>query len=113
MNIQPPKKKTSEAHLQEHKRVYETEDSFDTFGRFLASELRSIPNLTNAHKIQRKLQRLLIDCMDELDASGSVTSVTKPQVETSVQKTDKNDKVTFFSFAILKQFKLFVHFSFK
>lgn len=97
LHIKPPKQISSEPLLpQSHKKTYETNDNFETFGRFLASELRSIPNPTDAHKIQRKLQRLLIDCMDELDANSLVTSVSKPQESTSAPKTNKSDKVITF-----------------
>lgn len=91
MIIQPPTQIRSEPLLQTQKKPYE-DDSFETFGRFMASELRSIADPTDAHRIQRKLQRLLIDAMDELDA---VTSGSKPQEEMSAKKTFKSDKVTF------------------
>lgn len=44
-------------------------DSFQTFGNFVAEELRKIPNVTLANKVQRKLTRYLMDCLDEVDAT--------------------------------------------
>lgn len=43
-------------------------DEFQVFGNFIASELRKIPDINNARRIQRKMQRVLLDYMDEMDA---------------------------------------------
>lgn len=45
----------------------EENDCFQIFGDFIASELRKIPSKVQADRIQRKLQRTLLDFMDELD----------------------------------------------
>lgn len=50
-------------------------DSFQVFGDFIASELRKIPDKTNADRIQRKMQRVLLDCMDELDECNITRNV--------------------------------------
>lgn len=43
-------------------------DEFQIFGNFIASELRKIPDINNARRIQRKMLRVLLDYMDEMDA---------------------------------------------
>lgn len=50
-------------------------DSFQVFGDFIASELRKIPDKANAVRIQRKMQRVLLDAMDELDDSNTTRNV--------------------------------------
>lgn len=44
----------------------EPNDEFKIFGDFIATELRKIPK-EQANKVQRKMQRVLLDFMDELD----------------------------------------------
>lgn len=48
--------------------------SFQTFGNFVAAELRKIPNKTEADVIQRKVQRKLLDCIDEYEISSKAIS---------------------------------------
>lgn len=114
LKVQPPKQIRNDEPLQQPpKKTYNTDDSFETFGRFVASELRSIPNSVVAHKIQRKLQRLLIDSMDELDGIVMPTSVSKPQAGTSVQKADNSGKVTFFVEPFQDNLEIYFFFSCK
>ncbi|XP_055622922.1 uncharacterized protein LOC129766418 [Toxorhynchites rutilus septentrionalis] len=42
-------------------------DSFQVFGNYIAEELRKISDVNAANRIQRKLARQLIDCLDELE----------------------------------------------
>lgn len=44
-------------------------DSYQVFGNFVAEELRKINNLATANKVQRKLTRVLMDCLDEVDGN--------------------------------------------
>lgn len=41
-----------------------TSDEFRIFGNFIACELRKIPDINNARRIQRKMQRVMLDEMD-------------------------------------------------
>lgn len=47
----------------------EMNDEFKIFGDFIAAELRKIPNKIDANRVQRKMQRMLLDFMDELDGN--------------------------------------------
>lgn len=48
----------------------EESDSFQTFGNFVAAELRKIPNKTEANIIQRRVQRKLLDYIDEYEMNS-------------------------------------------
>lgn len=48
--------------------VVETDDSFAIFGKYIASELRSIENVRIAKRIQRQLNRTLLNCLDGINA---------------------------------------------
>ncbi|XP_058812570.1 uncharacterized protein LOC131677055 isoform X1 [Topomyia yanbarensis] len=54
----------------------EKPDSFQVFGNFVAEELRKIPDLVLANQVQRKLNRYLMDCMDEVDAAYCHQSIS-------------------------------------
>lgn len=42
-------------------------DAFQTFGNFIASELRKIPDVAVANRIQRALTRNLMDLLDDAE----------------------------------------------
>lgn len=44
-------------------------DSYQVFGNFVAEELRKIKDPAMANKVQRKLTRVLMDCLDEVDSN--------------------------------------------
>lgn len=50
-------------------------DSFQIFGNFIAEELRKIPNQQTANKIQRKLTRTLMDCLDEMEDQQNTSTL--------------------------------------
>lgn len=56
--------------INEPKKV---DDEFTVFGNYIASELKAIGNVDIANKIKRKLSRLLLDSLDELDAMATYT----------------------------------------
>lgn len=60
-------KRTALEGMNKALKKMEENDSFQVFGDFIASELRKIPNKVDADRVQRKLQRTLLDFMDELD----------------------------------------------
>ena len=67
------------------------EDSFQTFGNFVASELRKISNFETANRIQRKLNRALLDCIDEIDCSkGGSFSRDKNESNQFVEEPHKS-----------------------
>lgn len=55
------------------KKMTET-DTFQTFGNFVAEELRKIPKPCDAHVIQRKIQRVLLEYWDNLEGSSTANS---------------------------------------
>lgn len=46
-------------------------DSFQVFGSYVAEELRKIPDVNEANRLQRKLARVLIDSLDDMEAGTS------------------------------------------
>lgn len=55
-------------------------DSYQVFGNYVAEELRKINNPNVANKVQRKLTRVLMDCLDEVEANAmSSTIVLTPE----------------------------------
>lgn len=46
-------------------------DGYQVFGIFVAEELRKINNPAVANKVQRKLTRVLMDCLDEVDGNST------------------------------------------
>lgn len=49
-------------------------DSFQTFGNYVASELRKISDIETANRIQRKLNRTLLDCFEDIDWAATAES---------------------------------------
>ncbi|XP_063706976.1 uncharacterized protein LOC134835902 isoform X2 [Culicoides brevitarsis] len=52
---------------RENFHIRNVEDSFQTFGNYIASELRTIENVQEANRIKRKLNYLLLECLDKMD----------------------------------------------
>lgn len=68
--VDETKKVAFDAMNQALKKMNEEQnDEFKVFGDFIAAELRKIPNKVDANKVQRKMQRMLLDYMDELDGN--------------------------------------------
>lgn len=49
------------------KKLNEEEDDLDSFGRFVATELRGIKDIQKRNVVKRKLNRFLMDQLDEID----------------------------------------------
>lgn len=59
----------------------EESDSFQAFGNFVATELRKIPNQTAANNIQRKVQRKLLDCIEDYEMCSKSSINASSQTE--------------------------------
>lgn len=64
-------------------------DEFQIFGDFVASELRKIPDKATARRVQRKLQRNLLDYMDDMDDDEPIENNDATAFEYQVVKYAK------------------------
>lgn len=69
------KKLAMDAMNQALRKMNEPDDEFKVFGDFIASELRKVANKNDAYRLQRKMQRVLLDYMDEIDRQPYVQYV--------------------------------------
>lgn len=63
--------------LNQLKQQQQHSDEFEAFGKFLASELRSLDDIARARRIRHKLNRYFLDIVDEEYAQNSSTKRTK------------------------------------
>lgn len=52
--------------LQRALKVMDNTDRYQIFGNYVASELRRLPD-SSANRVQRKLARFLLDCVEEIE----------------------------------------------
>lgn len=63
---------TNTVNVERARNKSDENESFQAFGNFVAETLRKIPNKSDANKIERKLQRTLLELLEELDAKSSM-----------------------------------------
>lgn len=69
-------------------------DEFDVFGSFVASELRTIPNVNDARRVKLKLQVSLANSLMELEESVAMQPVRLPQQQKIVLLDDHGIQIT-------------------
>lgn len=74
--VQTRKRRYDDMEREDELRVANIDDSFEAFGKFVASELRQIGDLRVAKRIQRQLNYRLLEFLDELDNEKTVKNET-------------------------------------